>query len=229
MQIVFQDPYGSLNPRMRVGDIVGEGIDIHELARGEQRRRLILELLERVGLRPEAYRRYPHEFSGGQRQRIGIARALAVNPRLIVADEPVSALDVSVQAQVVNLLQDLQEERALTYVFISHDLRVVEHVSHRVAIMYLGKIVEIADRDAIYREPHHPYTRALLSAIPVPDPEAGRGRIVLPGDVPSPIDPPSGCAFHPRCPFAEERCRVEVPRLEGSGSHQVACHVFPVK
>jgi oligopeptide/dipeptide ABC transporter ATP-binding protein len=227
MQIIFQDPYGSLNPRMRVGDIVGEGIDIHRLASGQARRRMIVDLLERVGLRAEACDRYPHEFSGGQRQRIGIARALAVEPRLIIADEPVSALDVSVQAQVINLLQDLQEERGLTYVFISHDLRVVEHISHRVAIMYLGKIVEIADRDAIYRAPEHPYTRSLLSAVPVADPGATGERMILAGDVPSPITPPSGCAFHPRCPWAEERCRLEVPVLQADANgHAVACHVF---
>jgi oligopeptide/dipeptide ABC transporter ATP-binding protein len=230
MQIIFQDPYGSLNPRMRVGDIVGEGIDIHGLATGDERRRRILELLERVGLRPEVFDRRPHEFSGGQRQRIGIARALAVGPRLIVADEPVSALDVSVQAQVVNLLQDLQEERGLTYVFISHDLRVVEHISHRVAIMYLGRVVELADRDSIYLRARHPYTRSLLSAVPVPDPHAPRERQILQGDVPSPIDPPPGCAFHPRCPHAEPRCRAEVPHLvPGRGGHAVACHVFPVE
>jgi peptide/nickel transport system ATP-binding protein len=228
MQIIFQDPYGSLNPRMRVGTIVGEGLDIHRLAYGEERRRRVLELLGRVGLRPDAYDRYPHEFSGGQRQRIGIARALAVEPRLIVADEPVSALDVSVQAQIVNLLQDLQEDLELAYVFIAHDLRVVEHISHRVAIMYLGKIVELADAVDLYASPRHPYTRALLSAVPVPDPARQHQRVVLPGDVPSPIDPPAGCSFHPRCAYAEERCRREVPLLVGTPRHQVACHVFPL-
>ncbi|MFQ5667185.1 MAG: ABC transporter ATP-binding protein [Candidatus Binatia bacterium] len=228
MQIIFQDPYGSLNPRLRVGKIVGEGLEIHQLARGAEKKRQVMELLERVGLRPEAYARYPHEFSGGQRQRIGIARALAVRPRLIVADEPVSALDVSIQAQIVNLLQDLQEERGLTYVFIAHDLRVVEHISHRVAIMYLGKVVELAANVEIYRNPRHPYTRALLSAVPVPDPGARRERMLLAGDVPSPICPPPGCAFHPRCPFAEERCRRTVPQLTvGQNGHAVACHVFP--
>jgi oligopeptide/dipeptide ABC transporter ATP-binding protein len=227
MQIVFQDPHGSLNPRMRVGDIVGEGIDIHRLATGAERRRRILALLERVGLRADAYDRYSHEFSGGQRQRIGIARALAVGPRLIVADEPVSALDVSIQAQIINLLQDLQEERRLTYLFIAHDLRVVEHISHRVGIMYLGRIVELADRATIYGNPRHPYTRALLSAIPTPDPEVKRERMTLPGETPSPIAPPSGCAFHPRCPFAEARCRTEEPALIAAGAHAVACHVFP--
>jgi oligopeptide transport system ATP-binding protein len=227
-QIIFQDPYGSLNPRMRVGSIVGEGLEIHHLAKGDEKRRRVIELLDRVGLRPDAYDRYPHEFSGGQRQRIGIARALAVQPRLIVADEPVSALDVSIQAQIVNLLQDLQEELGLTYVFIAHDLRVVEHISHRVAIMYLGKIVELAESTEIYRTPRHPYTRALLSAVPVPDPTAKRERMLLPGDVPSPIEPPPGCAFHRRCPFAEERCRrLEPALITGSQGHAVACHVFP--
>ncbi|GBD25838.1 Oligopeptide transport ATP-binding protein OppF [bacterium HR30] len=230
MQIIFQDPYGSLNPRMRVGDIVGEGLDIHGLAKGRERKERVLALLERVGLPRDAYDRYPHEFSGGQRQRIGIARALAVEPRFIVADEPVSALDVSIQAQIVNLLQDLQEERGLTYLFITHDLRLVEHISHRVAVMYLGQIVELAPAEELYRNPHHPYTRALLSAVPEPDPERRRERIILPGDVPSPIAPPRGCRFHPRCPFAEDRCRVEAPALVGNSSgHAVACHVFPVR
>ncbi|GIW45184.1 MAG: peptide ABC transporter ATP-binding protein [Candidatus Binatia bacterium] len=228
MQIVFQDPYGSLNPRMRVGDIVGEGLDIHGLAKGRERKERVLALLQRVGLSPEAYDRYPHEFSGGQRQRIGIARALAVEPRFIVADEPVSALDVSIQAQIVNLLQDLQEERGLAYLFITHDLRLVEHISHRVAIMYLGQIVELADAEELYQNPRHPYTRALLSAIPEPDPERRRERIILPGDVPSPVNPPSGCRFHPRCPFAEPRCRTEAPPLLANArGHAVACHVFP--
>jgi len=228
MQIIFQDPFGSLNPRMRVGKIVGEGIEIHNLAHGADKKRRVVALLERVGLQADAYERYPHEFSGGQRQRIGIARALAVQPRLVVADEPVSALDVSIQAQIINLLQDLQEEMGLAYVFIAHDLRVVEHISHRVAIMYLGKMVELADREALYRNPHHPYTRALLSAVPNPDPEARRGRMLLPGDVPSPIHPPAGCAFHPRCPYVEDRCRSMEPTLTAGGDgHAVACHVFP--
>ncbi len=228
MQIIFQDPYGSLNPRMRVGTIVGEGLAIHRLASGPEKTRRVKHLLERVGLRTDAYDRYPHEFSGGQRQRIGIARALAVQPKLIVADEPVSALDVSIQAQIVNLLQDLQEDLGLTYVFIAHDLRVVEHISHRVAIMYLGKIVELAESAELYRNPRHPYTRALLSAVPVPDPTTRRERMLLPGDVPSPIHPPPGCPFHPRCKFAEARCRSEEPKLlRGSNGHAVACHVFP--
>ena len=228
MQIIFQDPYASLNPRMRVGEIIGEGLEIHEIAKGAQAKEMVMALLERVGLRDEHYQRYPHEFSGGQRQRIGVARALAVNPKFIVADEAVSALDVSIQAQILNLLQDLQEEYKLTYFFISHDLRVVEHVSRRVAIMYLGKIVEIAPSEVIYSEAQHPYTRALLSAVPTPDPSKRTERMVLEGDVPSPVNPPSGCNFHPRCPFAEKICAEIEPRLEytADGSHGVACHLF---
>jgi len=228
MQIIFQDPYSSLNPRMRVGAIVAEGIEIHRMARGSEKGRRVAQLLEQVGLRPEHADRYPHEFSGGQRQRIGIARALAVGPRFIVADEPVSALDISIQAQVLNLMSDLQDQMGLSYLFISHDLRVVEHISHRVAVMYLGKIVELAPRGELYRNPLHPYTRALLSSVPTPDPKQRKERMLLAGDVPSPLRPPSGCAFHPRCPHAEERCRTQRPPLvEGVGEHSVACHVFP--
>jgi len=228
MQLIFQDPFGALNPRMRVGTIVGEGLEVHGVARGAELRRRVLAALERVGLRADAYDRYPHEFSGGQRQRIGIARALVLEPRLIVADEPVSALDVSIQAQIVNLLQDLQDERGIAYLFIAHDLRVVEHISRRVAIMYLGRIVELADSRELYANPRHPYTRALLSAVPELDPAARRERIALSGEVPSPINPPAGCPFHPRCAFAEPRCRTEEPALLGSGAHAVACHVFPM-
>jgi peptide/nickel transport system ATP-binding protein len=227
MQIVFQDPVGSLDPRQTVGAIIGEGLDVHAIARGAEKASRIMSLLDQVGLQAEAFGRYPHEFSGGQRQRIGIARALAVEPDLIVADEPVSALDVSIQAQIINLLQDLQQQRGLTYVFIAHDLRVVEHISRRVAIMYLGKVVELADSATIYRAPRHPYTRALLSAIPSVEVSTRRERIVLRGDVPSPIAPPSGCAFHPRCAFAEARCRSDEPLLAGAADHRVACHVFP--
>jgi len=229
MQIIFQDPYASLNPRMRVGDIVGEGMAIHNIAKGDDRKARVKDLLARVGLGEEHYGRYPHEFSGGQRQRIGVARALAVNAKFIVADEAVSALDVSIQAQVLNLLQDLQEEFGLTYLFISHDLRVVEHVSQRVAVMYLGKIVEIAPSETIYSEARHPYTRALMSAVPMPDPARRTERIVLQGDVPSPIDPPSGCAFHPRCRFAEKICAEEEPLIAYDGAHGVACHIFGPK
>jgi oligopeptide/dipeptide ABC transporter ATP-binding protein len=228
MQIVFQDPYGSLNPRMRVATIVGEGLAIHGIGTRAERRARVAELLDLVGLPPAAAARYPHEFSGGQRQRIGIARALAVGPRFVVADEAVSALDVSIQAQILNLLQDLRGKLGLTMLFIAHDLRIIEHLSDRVAVMYLGRIVELAPRDEIYRNPRHPYTRALLSAVPSPDPRQRKERMALGGDVPSPVRPPSGCAFHPRCPSAEDVCRTTTPPLEtGRGGHAVACHVFP--
>ena len=230
MQIIFQDPYASLNPRMRVGDIIGEGLEIHKLARGRAKRDRIMELLHQVGLREDHYPRYPHEFSGGQRQRIGIARALAVNPKFIVCDEPVSSLDVSIQAQIINLLQELQEKMHLTYLFISHDLRVVEHISHRVAIMYLGKVVEIAAGETIYRDAKHPYTRALLSAVPMPETSRKKERIVLEGDVPSPVNPPSGCTFHPRCAYRQPLCSEMEPPLDFAGGHGVSCHVFgPIK
>jgi len=225
MQIVFQDPYSSLNPRLTVGSMLSEPLAIHGIARGAQARERVAELLTLVGLSPDHARRYPHEFSGGQRQRIGVARALAVGPRLIVADEPVSALDVSIQAQIINLMRDLQQRMKLTYLFVAHDLSVVEYISDRVAVMYLGKIAEIAPSSALYQSPAHPYTQSLLSAIPIPDPDRRRRRIVLSGDVPSPAHPPSGCRFHPRCFMAEARCASEEPILrEVAPGHWAACH-----
>ena len=224
MQIIFQDPFASLNPRMSVGDIIGEAMTIHNLARGKDREQRVAQLLERVGLSPSHMRRYPHEFSGGQRQRIGIARALAVDPQFIVADEPVSALDVSIQAQVVNLLQDLKDELGLTLLFIAHDLGVVEYISDHVIVMYLGRIMEIAPAMELYANPNHPYTEALLSAVPIPDPTVKRDRIILQGDIPSPINPPSGCVFRTRCPIATKECAEVVPPLvEVSPGHFKAC------
>lgn len=225
MQIIFQDPYSSLNPRMTVGDIIGEPLVVHKVARGKELRARVAELLEAVGLKPEHMRRYPHEFSGGQRQRIGIARALALNPQLIVCDEPVSALDVSIQAQILNLLEDLQDQFGLTYLFVAHDLSVVKHISDRVAVMYLGKIVELAETEELFLRPRHPYTEALLSAVPVPDPDYQAERIILQGDVPSPVNPPKGCRFHPRCSYAKDVCSRETPELQDlGGEHYVACH-----
>ena len=227
IQIIFQDPYASLNPRMTVGAIIGEALVIHKLAKTrEEHETRVMELLRIVGLHPDYARRYPHEFSGGQRQRIGIARALAVSPKLIVCDEPVSALDVSIQAQVINLLEDLQEQFGLAYLFIAHDLSVVEHVSDRIAVMYLGRIVEVAPARELYTSPRHPYSEALLSAVPVPDPALKRKRTVLQGDVPSPLNPPAGCHFHPRCPRAMERCAREAPLLrEVAPGRMAACHL----
>jgi oligopeptide transport system ATP-binding protein len=227
MQIIFQDPYASLNPRMTVASIVGEPLEIHKIAKGRQKEEIVANILEKVGLRPEHMRRYPHEFSGGQRQRIGIARALALNPKLIIGDEPVSALDVSIQAQVINLLEDLQKEFNLTYLIIAHDLSVVEHISNRVAVMYLGKIVEMATDRELYQNPSHPYTEALLSAVPRPDPTIKKQRIILSGDVPSPINPPSGCRFHTRCLYAKADCKTVEPALQDiGGGHYVACHYW---
>lgn len=228
LQMIFQDPYGSLNPRMTVGNIIGEPLKVHKVASGQALQARVQELMDIVGLDPRFVRRYPHEFSGGQRQRIGIARALACNPRFIVCDEPISALDVSIQAQIMNLLEDLQAEFGLTYLFIAHDLAAVRHISDRIAVMYLGNMVELATGEELYLKPTHPYTQALISAVPIPDPEieATRERIVLEGDVPSPLSPPSGCVFHTRCPFAWDRCKKDVPEFkEDTPGHFVACHL----
>jgi peptide/nickel transport system ATP-binding protein/oligopeptide transport system ATP-binding protein len=226
MQIIFQDPFSSLNPRMSAGDIVGEPLWVHGIGDETERRARVVTLFEQVGLRPQQMQAFPHEFSGGQRQRICIARALALNPKLIIADEPVSALDVSIRAQVVNLMVDLQQQKQLSYLFISHDLAVVEHISHRIAVMYLGKIVELAEKKTLFVDPRHPYTEALLSAVPVPNPKLKRKKRLLRGDVPSPIHPPPGCTFHTRCPYAVERCRVEAPALkEVAAGHLVSCHL----
>jgi oligopeptide transport system ATP-binding protein len=245
LQMIFQDPYASLNPRMTVGDIIAEPIETHNLEPDPKKcQQRVQQLMARCGLNPAYVKRYPHEFSGGQRQRIGIARALAAEPEFIVADEPISALDVSIQAQIMNLMQELGKERGLTYLFIAHDLAAVRHISDRIAVMYLGRIVELATYDELYKNPQHPYTKALMSAVPIPDPEieATRSRIVLKGDVPSPIKPPSGCTFHTRCPIAEERCKVTSPQLlkikrtgpplrddSVASNHQVSCHLVPTE
>jgi oligopeptide transport system ATP-binding protein len=230
MQIIFQDPYASLNPRMTIGSIIGEPLEIHKIAKGSEKEERVASLLQKVGLRAEDMRKYPHEFSGGQRQRIGIARALALNPKLIVCDEPVSALDVSIQAQVINLLEDLQSEFSLSYLFIAHNLNVVEHISDRVAVMYLGQIVELASDTDLYKNPQHPYTEALLSAVPIPDPTIKKKRIILEGDVPSPINPPKGCHFHTRCMYKEKICEEVEPEFKDiGGGHWVACHFRPAR
>ncbi|NLJ39317.1 MAG: ATP-binding cassette domain-containing protein [Candidatus Atribacteria bacterium] len=225
LQMIFQDPFSSLNPRITVGSIIEEGMNIHKIGKPQERTTMVIDLLKKVGLQSDGANRFPHEFSGGQRQRIGIARALAMNPKLIIADEAVSALDVSIRSQIINLMIDLKNEYQLTYIFISHDLSVIKHVCERIMVMYLGKAVEIAPRSRLFRKPLHPYTVALISAVPVPDPDYHIERIILPGDVPSPIDPPSGCRFHPRCPVAQKRCSEEEPLLIDQGNgHLVACH-----
>jgi oligopeptide/dipeptide ABC transporter ATP-binding protein len=228
LQLIFQDPYASLNPRMPVGEIIGEALSIHKIANGAEKAERVKKLVDIVGLPKDSAYRYPHEFSGGQRQRIGIARALALNPRFIIADEPISALDVSIQAQIINLFKDLQKEFGLTYLFITHDLRVVEYISNRIAVMYLGKIVEIGKSADIYSHPVHPYTEALLSAVPMPDPKRKKKRIILKGDIPSPLNPPSGCRFHTRCIYAQERCRVEEPLLIPRRDNRLAACHFPL-
>lgn len=228
MQMIFQDPYASLNPRMTVGEIIREPMDIHNIGTKEEREARVRELLEIVGLKPDHIRRYPHEFSGGQRQRIGIARTLALNPKFIVCDEPISALDVSIQAQVINLLEELQKEMGISYLFIAHDLSMVKHISDRIGVMYLGNLVEVGDAELLYRQPMHPYTQALLSSVPIPDPKTARERqrIVLEGELPSPINPPSGCVFRTRCPKVMDRCASEKPAMRKVGDRQVACHLF---
>lgn len=227
MQMIFQDPYGSLNPRMPVGEIIGEGLHIHNVGTTSEREKTVRELLDVVGLSPYHIRRYPHEFSGGQRQRIGIARALALRPKLIICDEPVSALDVSIQSQILNLLKDLREEFNLTYVFIAHDLSVIKHISDRIGVMYLGKLVELTDKHSLYNDPRHPYTKALMSSVPIADPDLKRERIPLTGDVPSPINPPSGCRFHTRCPIAQDVCKEKEPQwVERGHARYVACHFW---
>jgi len=230
MQIIFQDPYSSLNPRMTVGSIIGEAFTIHRLARGKEKRERVMALLDEVGVRAEAYNRYPHEFSGGQRQRIGIARALACEPKFIVCDEPVSALDVSIQAQILNLFLELQDKYKISYLFISHDLRVVEHIADRVAVMYLGKIVEMAKAQDLYKNPLHPYTQIILASVPLPDPKLKKKRAIITGDVPSPINPPPGCQFHPRCKYARDICQKQEPEIkEYEPGHFASCHFIPLE